>query len=218
MPVNQTYTAYTWLGSINGTTLTITSVGPNSPALLTDGRQYIWGPGILAGTRITSQLTGTPGGVGTYTVNNSQTVAETYIHGVGGNYIGSGGFQRWAEASDLGPIIESQETRREGIWQFSDLVAYVDFLFYGGTNPARLREIAVCTLPTTVVEVSAPGGLQQLYDSVPGLLATAAPSVGAWQLGQRLYHPEPSPGGIEGFVCVSSGSPGTWKTFGNIAP
>ena len=55
-------------GSITGTTLTITNVVTGSLAVGT----YITGPNVLAGTQITALGSGT-GGVGTYTVNSTQT-------------------------------------------------------------------------------------------------------------------------------------------------
>ena len=62
--------AFSGVGQISGTTLTITNV--------TAGALYIGatisGTGVTANTRITDFLTGT-GGVGTYTVDTSQTVA-----------------------------------------------------------------------------------------------------------------------------------------------
>jgi hypothetical protein len=46
---------------------------------------------------------------------------------------------------------------------------------------------------------------------------TAAPASGAWARGDRVYNLEPSAGGTEGWVCVTGGTPGTWKTFGAIS-
>jgi hypothetical protein len=63
-------------GDISGTTLTVTA--SLSGALFVGS--VITGTGIASGTVITAFLTGT-GGVGTYTVNNSQTVASTTIGG-----------------------------------------------------------------------------------------------------------------------------------------
>lgn len=60
-------------GSISGTTLTVTAVVPGLAGKIAVGLQ-IMGPGIAAGTQVTALQSGT-GGVGTYTVNNSQTVA-----------------------------------------------------------------------------------------------------------------------------------------------
>lgn len=77
---------YTWrigspassvfMASLSGTTLTVSSV---SSGTITVG-QAIYGVGIANGTVITALGTGT-GGSGTYTVNNSQTVASQQITG-----------------------------------------------------------------------------------------------------------------------------------------
>ena len=58
-------------GSISGTTFSITSI--STGATFYPGALLI-GSTIAAGTYITAQLTGTPGGIGTYSVNISQTV------------------------------------------------------------------------------------------------------------------------------------------------
>lgn len=47
-------------------------------------------------------------------------------------------------------------------------------------------------------------------------VGSAAPSSGAWLRGDIVYNDSPSAGGLIGWVCVASGSPGTWKTFGAI--
>ena len=68
-------------GSISGTTLNVT-VGPPGTAIAPG--ETVVGPGILPNTTITSFGTGT-GGVGTYTVSTSQTVASELMSLVGGN-------------------------------------------------------------------------------------------------------------------------------------
>lgn len=47
--------------------------------------------------------------------------------------------------------------------------------------------------------------------------ANAAPVAGAWSRGDRVWSIVPSASGTIGWVCVTSGSPGTWKTFGVIS-
>ena len=47
---------------------------------------------------------------------------------------------------------------------------------------------------------------------------SGVPTTGTWKAGSRVYDNTPSPGGTVGWVCTASGTPGTWKTFGNIAP
>jgi hypothetical protein len=81
IPVGTTVTATNvsvgavFLGYISGTTLTVTSV---TSGLLVVGQTITGSAGfaVTAGTTITALGTGT-GGVGTYTVNNSQTVGGT---------------------------------------------------------------------------------------------------------------------------------------------
>lgn len=47
---------------------------------------------------------------------------------------------------------------------------------------------------------------------------TAAPSTGTWNRGDIAWNVEPTAGGYAGWICVTSGTPGTWKTFGAISP
>lgn len=50
------------------------------------------------------------------------------------------------------------------------------------------------------------------------VFAEAAPTTGTWMRGDRVYDQTPTAGGTEGWVCTASGTPGTWKAFGSIAP
>jgi hypothetical protein len=67
--------AFSGTGSQATTVLTITAVtkGALVPGMVYDGT------GVTAGSTIVTQLTGTPGGIGTYTVSTSATVASTTI-------------------------------------------------------------------------------------------------------------------------------------------
>jgi hypothetical protein len=65
------YNTVLFTGSIAGTTLTVTAVKSGTIAI----GNLIFGVGIAANTSITAFGTGT-GGVGTYTVNNTQTIAS----------------------------------------------------------------------------------------------------------------------------------------------
>jgi hypothetical protein len=42
------------------------------------------------------------------------------------------------------------------------------------------------------------------------------PTTGEHARGEKVYLLNPSASGFEGYVCVASGTPGTWKTFGSI--
>ena len=60
-----------------------------------------------------------------------------------------------------------------------------------------------------IVSVNAAGALADT--------ANAIPSAGTWSRGKVLWQSFPQPSGTSGWVCVASGTPGTWKTFGSIA-
>ena len=66
----------TFIGSVSGTTLTVTQVLSGTIAV----GQDLFGVGVNIESIILSQLTGTSGGVGTYSINISQTVASTQMN------------------------------------------------------------------------------------------------------------------------------------------
>jgi hypothetical protein len=47
--------------------------------------------------------------------------------------------------------------------------------------------------------------------------ADTAPTAGYWTQGSVVWNSAPTAGGSMGWVCVTAGAPGTWKTFGSIA-
>jgi len=47
--------------------------------------------------------------------------------------------------------------------------------------------------------------------------ASAAPTTGAWAVGDLVMHTAPAAGGNIGWVCVTAGTPGTWRTWGTIS-
>jgi hypothetical protein len=47
--------------------------------------------------------------------------------------------------------------------------------------------------------------------------ASAAPTTGTYAVGDIVYNIAPSASGTIGWVCVTAGTPGTWKTFGAIS-
>ena len=56
-------------------------------------------------------------------------------------------------------------------------------------------------------------GIAQLKGS-----ATAAPTSGVHARGDIYLNSAPAAGGFLGWVCVTGGTPGTFKTFGAISP
>jgi hypothetical protein len=49
------------------------------------------------------------------------------------------------------------------------------------------------------------------------LIGTASPTSGTFKRGDRIENTAPSAGGFMGWVCVEDGTPGTWKTYGQIS-
>ena len=68
-------------GSIAGLTLTVASALTGTIGV---GMVLSGAGGVLTNTAVTGQLTGTPGGLGTYSVNISQTVGSSTITGASG--------------------------------------------------------------------------------------------------------------------------------------
>jgi len=57
-----------------------------------------------------------------------------------------------------------------------------------------------------------------ITNGVRRLFGTAAPTSGTWAQGDIIYNTTPTAGGYIGWVCITAGTPGTWKTFGAISP
>lgn len=47
--------------------------------------------------------------------------------------------------------------------------------------------------------------------------SNVVPTSGEYRIGDRVYRTNPAAGGQEGWVCIATGNPGTWKAFGSIA-
>jgi len=63
------------------------------------------------------------------------------------------------------------------------------------------------------------GAVNRMFDgSLDGRRTqSAAPTSGTWQQGTIIWNSSPSAGGTVGWICTTSGTPGTWKAWGNIA-
>jgi parallel beta-helix repeat protein len=46
---------------------------------------------------------------------------------------------------------------------------------------------------------------------------TQPPANGTWRVGDVVWHKAPAASGFIGWVCITAGTPGTWKTFGPIS-
>jgi len=59
-------------------------------------------------------------------------------------------------------------------------------------------------------------GTHQVNDEKSILYATSIPDNDKWNKGDKIYNANVSAGGYIGWICTSSGTPGTWKGFGSI--
>lgn len=57
-----------------------------------------------------------------------------------------------------------------------------------------------------------PGGLS----SGIALYAAAAPTSGAWAVGDEVFNNVPAIGAVKGWICITAGSPGTWLAYGKL--
>jgi hypothetical protein len=90
-------------------------------------------------------------------------------------------------------------------------------------------DVTADTTPNTIISNNIfckgysidPGSAPTLISDNAGLGArlyvNAAPIYGSWLVGDKVYFSAPTAGGFIGAVCVTAGSPGTWKTFGAIS-
>jgi hypothetical protein len=83
----------------------------------------------------------------------------------------------------------------------------------------RITDITpVAAAMPTITRAFTSGNSNPIKTSNGLSFATAAPTTGWWKRGHRIYNVAPTAGGSEGWICVTAGNPGTWKTFGSIAP
>ena len=69
---------------------------------------------------------------------------------------------------------------------------------------------AATSFASTTTGVSVVNGHRIAYGA-------AAPTAGTWAQGDAVYNTAPAAAGTVGWVCVTAGTPGTWKAFGTIA-
>lgn len=98
-------------------------------------------------------------------------------------------------------------------------------MFFDDTSPGPCMvawndaETGVAT-PTYGFSAAETPGLHEQNNSwnAREIVRGAAPVDGTWELGDRVWNTNPVAGGSMGWVCTTAGTPGTWKSFGNIAP
>lgn len=166
--------------SISGTTMTVTAVGSGT---LYPGC-HLSGTGVTAGTQIVNQLTGTTGGVGTYTVNKSQTVASTTITTLVKNFSVLGCEFR-DNASNLGflSLIATPSANNS-----CDGLAFIGNSWLGKSTSATSPIVLSCnadyvTIAQNTIHMAANNGNASL------LAKTSKVTLGLMVSGNRCYRP-----------------------------
>jgi hypothetical protein len=84
-------------------------------------------------------------------------------------------------------------------------------------KPNNVGLLRIRNTDTGIYQWNQDAGSLTTFDAVDVVYyGTQPPSTGAWRRDMIFMNTEPSAGGYIGWVCVSSGTPGTWKGFGAI--
>lgn len=188
---------------------------------------------------ITGNMIASTGGSGiTYALcEGLGKIADNLIKSAGSTGIGYIGVQKSLTLSISGNLIDSPTAQGIAAENLAELLLHDNLLKNivnasgtqrafriggpSGIDAASIKNNRVSG-PTASGQITYTGtGVAQLQEegnSWNGSVryASAAPASGAFTRGDVVYHTLPAPGGCIGWVCTSSGSPGTWKPFGTI--
>lgn len=144
--------------------------------------------------------------------------AGTVLDNLGGGhpYVVGTAFDTFSYSADFGKVYTTgADSDDEIFFEVGTDVAYVAVIVAVGSANLRIRNFQINAVDGEMVAPAAWAGYEEV---VPGAnIGTAAPTAGTWERGRRVYNSSPSASGTEGWICVTAGSPGTWKTFGTIS-
>lgn len=155
---------------------------------------------------------------------------------------GMGGYKGYSPShADLGSWFESTVGVGDGIiaqhgqesdgflwkWEFSGADIYYGYGGQGSGNPVISKIAGPNTTETFGTSTAQPhwkgyyglaiGSRSAMADAVRVVAGSAAPVTGTWRIGDRVFNNNATAGGNAGWICVTAGTPGVWKTFGTIA-
>lgn len=111
-----------------------------------------------------------------------------------------------------GVFLTGSDDDADYYFQVADSVTRIAVIVSGGTRPLRLKSFALASVNGDACAV-----WSGYEEGIPGVnLGIAPPRAGTWSAGRRILHAAPQPGQPEGWVCTASGTPGTWRPFGQI--
>lgn len=132
----------------------------------------------------------------------------------GASFFGAG-VDMIADATNGRPYtISDHSLARTHGWEYSDASNLRFKYFTGGVNLINFDNLG----NTFVYNPTTHQALVTLQSSLMGSGShAAAPSVGFHLQGEIVFNADPVASGFVGWVCVTAGTPGTWKSFGAIS-
>ena len=132
----------------------------------------------------------------------------------------------WAQSTVNNSVFQLPANKWVRVFVFGELstTPRSPWLFLTAAASANGETLKVCKIHScTSLDAKTLARFAQdgLYN--PGKFKTtevrlsAAPSVGTWAVGDRVWNTAPAAGGTPGWVCTTAGSPGTWKAMANLA-
>lgn len=112
-----------------------------------------------------------------------------------------------------------------GNGSFSYVVENVQYRWNsGGRIRATGGNLTLRNITSKITSKTGGTGVDILEYAVDGIrfnglkktTGTAAPTTGTWNRGDEVENSSPSASGYKGWICVTGGSPGTWKGYGAI--
>jgi hypothetical protein len=131
-------------------------------------------------------------------------------------------FQSSLPGSDAYNTFANASTLFVGNWVIASYTFYANAsdevyaVFYENTAGKTIDVAYVgCTLGSTGIIFAA--GAPSIANQPQVVWRSAAPTTGTWIRGSIAWNTTPSAAGTPGWVCVTAGTPGTWKAMANLA-
>lgn len=115
-----------------------------------------------------------------------------------------------------GGIKNSTEVVVNNDWQYVELVT-VSTVSAGFSRLGFGSYVAQDAFEIQVAEAQTNNTILPVYPVQKVAYDTAIPTAGYWTQGDIIWNTAPSAGGAPGWMCVTSGIPGTWKAMANLA-
>jgi len=121
----------------------------------------------------------------------------------------------WGGLAGLGAISTGSYLWSKWTVQIPSGTTFVGF--QPGTNSDVVAEDLTIAAVRFTVGMDIPVNILPNYPTATISYNTAAPTTGTWAAGDIVYNSAPAAATTPGWVCVTAGSPGTWKAMANLA-